>query len=149
MAALVSWSIELKFLFCAYHSPDPCQVLVPVLVTRTNWPPAECPYSALNWLVFRANSPTASGITVELLPVTPKLLSSTPSTTKLLSLGRVPPTEPPIPVTPPGWATTLGAKTARFNGLPFSVPADRKSTRLKLQSPDHPVSHLLLQKKIT
>src|SRR6266436_3486410 len=109
-------------LFWVYHSPDPCQLFVPVFVTRLNWPPAEWPYSALNWLVVRANSATASGITVELLPVTPRLLSSTPSTVKLLSRGRVPPTDPPTPVTPPGMATTLGAKTARFRGLPLSVP---------------------------
>src|SRR6266436_2852903 len=110
-------------LFWLYHSPDPCQLFVPVFVTRLNWPPAECPYSALNRLVVRLNSATASGMTVELFPVTPRLLSSTPSTVKLLSRGRVPPTEPPIPVTPPGCATTLGASTARLSGLPFSVPA--------------------------
>src|SRR5256886_14753632 len=106
-----------------YHSADPSKLFVPVLVTRVNWPPAECPYSALNLLVVRLNSATASGITVELFPVTPRLLSSTPSTVKLLSRGRVPPTDPPIPVTPPGCATTLGASTARLSGLPLSVPA--------------------------
>src|SRR5205809_569594 len=61
-------------------------------------------------------------MTVELFPVTPRLLSSTPSTVKLLSRGRVPPTDPPIPVTPPGCAITLGASTARFSMLPFRVP---------------------------
>src|SRR5256884_1366781 len=63
--------------------------------------------------------PISSGMTVELFPVTPRLLSSTPSTVKLLSRGRVPPTDPPIPVTPPGCAITLGASTARFSMLPF------------------------------
>src|SRR5215470_17422950 len=123
IAAAVRLSSALKLRFWLYHSPDPCQLLVPVLVTRLNWPPAECPYSALNWLVVTLNSATASGITVELFPVTPRLLSSTPSTLKLLSRGRVPPTLPPTPCEPPGVAITLGASTARLIGLPFSVPA--------------------------
>src|SRR6202048_83128 len=122
MADFVRLSIAFKFLFCAYHSPEPCQLFVPVLVTRINWPPAEWPYSALNWFVNSTNSPTASGITVEFGPVTPKLLSSTPSTTKLFSLGRVPPTDPPIPTVPPGCAMTLGASIAKLKGLPFCVP---------------------------
>src|SRR6202030_1855892 len=121
-AALVRLSMAFRFLFCAYHSPEPCQLFVPVLVTRINWPPEEWPYSALNWFVSSTNSPTASGITVEFGPVTPKLLSSTPSTTKLFSLGRVPPTDPPTPTVPPGCAMTLGASIAKLKGLPFCVP---------------------------
>src|SRR6266481_8572509 len=76
-----------------------------------------------NNLGVTGNNSTAPGMTVEVFPVTPRLFSSTPSTVKLLSRGRVPPTDPPIPVTPPGCATTLGASTARLSGLPFSVPA--------------------------
>src|SRR5438309_1261753 len=76
-----------------------------------------------NNLGVTGNNSTVIPDAVELFPVTPRLLSSTPSTMKLLSRGRVPPTDPPIPVTPPGCAITLGASTARFSRLPFSVPA--------------------------
>src|SRR5438132_8588106 len=85
-------------------------------------------------------------MTVELFPVTPRLLSSTPSTVKLLSRGRVPPTDPPMPVTPPGCAITLGASTARFSRLPFSVPRSEEHTS-ELQSHSDLVCRLLLEKK--
>src|SRR5512146_615349 len=121
IAVFVRLSSAFRLRFCIYHSPEPCQLLVPVVVTRLNCPPAEWPYSALNWLVIRFNSETVSGITLELAPVTPMLLSSTPSTVKLLLRGRFPPTAPPVPATPPGWATVFGAKTARLSGLPFNA----------------------------
>src|SRR6267142_1736993 len=122
MAAWVRLSMALRFRFWKYSYAEPWKLFVPVLVTRLNWPPEECPVSALNWLVCKVNSATASGITVEFGPVTPRLLSSTPSTLKLFSRGRVPPTDSPTPLTPPGCATTLGASTARFSGLPVRTP---------------------------
>src|SRR3954469_11879232 len=122
MAALVRLSTALRFRFWKYSYAEPWNVFVPVLVTRLNCPPEECPVSALYWFVCNVNSARESGITVEFGPVTPRLLSSTPSTLKLFSRGRVPPTDPPTPVTPPGCATTLGASTAKLRGLPLRAP---------------------------
>src|SRR5258707_14233907 len=83
-----------------------------------NWPAVECPYSALNWLVSSVNSPTASGMMYCTGPVTDTSLLSTPSTTKLLFRGRLPPMAPPTPATPPDWLVVPTCNMDRFNVLP-------------------------------
>ncbi len=45
----------------------PCSPFVPVRVTRSTWPPAVRPYSALALLVMTRNSWRASGFTGELV----------------------------------------------------------------------------------
>src|SRR5258707_12911629 len=83
-----------------------------------NWPAVECPYSALNWLVSSVNSPTASGMMYCTGPVTDTSLLSTPSTTKLLFRGRLPPMAPPTPATPPDWLVVPTCNMDRINVLP-------------------------------
>src|SRR4029077_18191587 len=95
-----------------YSQPAPCQALVPDLVTMLNWPPAEWPYSALNWLVSKVNSATDSWITGCVGPLVSILLSSTPSMVNPLKRGRVPPIEPPEPRTPAVCVVVPGTKTA-------------------------------------
>src|SRR5262249_38893964 len=104
--------------FCEYHHPLPWNSLVPDFVVAMNCPAVECPNSARNWFVSSVKSSTDSWMTGASAPVTLGLLLSTPSTTKLLLRGRFPPTEPPIPVTPPDWVATPGAKIASWIGFP-------------------------------
>src|SRR2546430_9471074 len=78
----------------------------------------ECPYPALNCWVRSVKSPTASGITYWIGPVTETSLLSTPSTTKLLLRGRLPPMAPPTPATPPDWLVGPNCSIDRFNALP-------------------------------
>src|SRR5262245_66588375 len=117
MAALVRLSIALRLRFWKYSYAEPWRPFVPVFVTRLNWPPEECPVSALNWLVCKVNSATESGITVEFGPVTPRLLSSTPSTVKLFSRGRVHPTDPQTPVSQTGGFRQMGSILSIFCGV--------------------------------
>src|SRR4029077_10609840 len=109
-------SMALKSRLLLNSHTEPCQLLVPDLVTTLNCPPAEWPSSALNILVTRLKSATASGITSEVWPVTSTRLSSTPSMLKLFKQGRAPPMEPPSPSTPAPWVVVLGANRAKLSG---------------------------------
>src|ERR1051325_5340198 len=93
--------------------PEPWNSFEPDLVTVLKRPPATSPNSALQLFVMSENSEMESCITATTGPVTLASLLSTPSTTKLLPRGRVPPTEPPSPVTPAERSTTFGERTAR------------------------------------
>src|SRR5215471_14095380 len=88
---------------------------VPVLTTVLNCPAFECPNSGLNWFVSAENSCTASFGTVTKGPVTLLLLLSTPSIMKLLSRGRCPPTEGPVPAPTPPLVLTPDCNNDRFN----------------------------------
>src|ERR1700733_5292513 len=76
-----------------------------------NWPPEEWPYSGENWFAITVNSETASLGTCTNGPVMDLLLLSTPSMVKLLSRGRWPPPEGPVPpptappVAIPAWSS--------------------------------------------
>src|ERR1700730_13948956 len=130
-----SWFVAaLKSLLRLYHQPVPCQSFVPDLVTILNWPPEEWPYSALNWLVSRVNSATDSWMTGWVGPFTSSRLSSMPSTENPLNLGRVPPTEPPEPRTPPCCEVVPGAKTAYSLTSPPSVFTGNSFTTRPLQA---------------
>src|SRR5579872_2992919 len=83
-----------------------------------NWPPEECPNSELYWFEMRVKFSTASFGMVMRAPVTDLLLLSTPSTVKLLSRGRCPPTDGPVPRPMEFAFVTPGLNIDRFKTPP-------------------------------
>jgi hypothetical protein len=85
----------------------------------------ECPNSAPNWFVSSVNSAVESVGTYTRGPVTVLLLLSTPSTMKLLFIGRWPPTDGPVPCPTPPLLATPELSRDRFSApkspLAFSM----------------------------
>src|ERR1700751_2040794 len=100
--------------FRKYSYSDPWKLFVPLLIVVLNWPPEECPNSELNWFEINEKLSTASLGTMISDPVTDLLLLSTPSTVKLLSRGRWPPTDGPTPKPIAFAFETPGASIDRF-----------------------------------
>ncbi len=104
----------------------PWKALVPLRTISLNWPPVEWPNSGENWFCWTVNSATASFGIVTSGPVTLPLLLSMPSTMKLLSRGRCPATDGPVPTPTPPLVVTPAFRSERLR-TPEPVEAEGKS----------------------